>query len=96
MEIPLLIGIVSFIFFYVRYFGPLRFSYQGFPYVYVDMNGMVRELDDSEKDYLDEKFHPADGARPYIKNRYSELTPDNKIHGFIKRNRVPFYIQIKK
>jgi hypothetical protein len=38
-----------------------------YPYVYVEDTGTYRELDIEDKKYLEEKFHPADGNRPYIK-----------------------------
>lgn len=63
-------------------------------YVYVNPDGSVRELTDDEKDYLSETFHPLDGARPYIKWCYEQLTPDNKIHGFLRRDAVPSHIAI--
>lgn len=56
---------------------------------------LVRELDEDEKKYLAEEFHPNDGARPYIKTSYKQLTPDNKIWGYIKRKRVPKHITIE-
>jgi hypothetical protein len=80
--------------YYLRNFVPLRKDDGGFPFVYVDTNGIVRELFDDEKEYLLTDFHPADGARPYIKSRYSEKTPDGKISGYISRNRVPKRIKI--
>ena len=80
---------------YGRYFIPLRFNQNGFKYVYVENDGTVRELDDEDKAYLSETFHPNDGARPYIKSRYRQKTPDGKLNGFIQRNRVPFYYKIK-
>jgi len=54
----------------------------------------VRELDKEEEAYLKEEFIPNDGARPYIKDRYKELTPDGNISGFISRRRVPARIKI--
>ena len=68
----------------------------GFEYVYVEENGEVRELDKEEIEYLSESFHPNDGGRPYIKKNYDDLTPNEKIWGFIKRSRVPKNIIIKK
>jgi hypothetical protein len=60
-----------------------------FKYIYVELDGNVRELNSDEKEYLSEDFHPNDGARPYIKNSYYQLTPDNKINGFLERNKLP-------
>lgn len=66
-----------------------------FKYVYVELDGSVRELYQDEKDYLLEEFHPSDGGRPYIKRNYNQLTPDNKIDGFLERRKVPKEISIK-
>ena len=52
-------------------------------------------MNEEDVEYLKTEFSPANGARPYIKSRYSELTPDKKISGFIQRNRVPKKIEIK-
>jgi hypothetical protein len=89
-----LIGILALTV-YVRFFMPLRPKEYGFEYGYVNEDGTVRELDEDEVAYLNEEFEPADGARPYIKSRYSELTPDKKIWGFIERRRVPRKIKIQ-
>jgi hypothetical protein len=87
-------GYIVYIF--IRYFAPLRKSEEGFPYVSIELDGSVRELYEDEKEYLNAEFEPTDSGRPYIKNRYSQLTPDGKIHGFIPRRRVPFWVKIKE
>lgn len=74
----------------------MRLLYKGFKYVYVETDGSVRELNKKEQDYLQEEFHPNDGARPYIKINYWQQTPDKKLHGFLNRSRVPWWITIKK
>ncbi|WP_339663273.1 hypothetical protein [Croceibacter atlanticus] len=68
----------------------------GFEYVYVEIDGTVRELDKGEIEYLETKFEPSDGARPYIKSSYYQLTPDKKILGFLHRDKVPENIKISK
>lgn len=75
---------------------PMRFSFKGFKYVHVENDGSVRELDKEEQDYLQEEFHPNDGARPYIKVNYWQRTPDKKLDGFLKRSRVPWWIKIEE
>ncbi len=65
-----------------------------FPYVYVEKDGSVRELYEDEKEYLLEEFSPMDSGRPYIKYNYRQLTPDKKIHGFLRRRDVPRRISI--
>jgi hypothetical protein len=65
-----------------------------FEYVYVENDGTVRELDLEEIDYLQTKFAPSDGNRPYVKSSYEQLTPDKKILGFLLRSKVPKNIEI--
>lgn len=88
--IVLILGLIV----YLRFFVPLRPKEPGFEYVYVNEDGTVSELNEEDVEYLETEFSPADGARPYIKSRYNQRTPDNKISGFILRRRVPKRIQI--
>lgn len=90
----ILIGLIGFI--YARNFIPLRPKEYGFEYVLVKDDGSVWELDEEDQKYLTEEFHPNDGARPFIKSRYKQLTPDGKIGGYISRRRVPRRIKINK
>lgn len=60
-----------------------------YPYVYIEDSGEFRELFPDERRYLEERFYPADGGRPYVKRRYSSKTPDGKIGGFLKRSKLP-------
>lgn len=75
---------------------PLRKKEPGFEYVHVDEDGTVRELYKDEIEYLKDELHPNDSSRPYIKASYKQLTPDNKIWGFIRRRRVPKNIVIRR
>ena len=95
--IYIIIGIVVFttLIIYLKYFIPLRPKESGFEYVFVEEDGTVSELDKEDVEYLKTEFSPTDGARPYIKSRYKQLTPDKKISGFIQRTRVPKRIKIK-
>ena len=79
---------------YLRHFAPLRKIEDGFEYVFVNDDGSVRELTEDERKYLKQVFHPNDGAPPYIKSRYNQLTPDGRLSGFIARRRVPSRIKI--
>lgn len=65
-----------------------------FEFVYVENDGTVRELDEEKIDYLETEFEPTDGAKPYVKSSYDQLTPDNKILGFLHRSKVPKDIEI--
>lgn len=84
------------IYMYFSFFIPLRKNEEGFKYVFIQDDGTVRELSKAEQSYLTEKFHPADGGRPYIKFRYDKKLPNGKISGFIPRRRVPANIPISK
>lgn len=74
---------------------PRRRHETGFNYVYVEEDGGARELDANEREYLSTRFHPADGARPYIKFRYESLTPDDRLSGYIRRSQLPKGIPIR-
>lgn len=86
---------MSFLNLIKRIFFPSKSDNNLFLYVYVEDDGSVRELYDDEKDYLKSDFDYADSGRPYIKSKYSQLTPDQRISGFIKRSKVPKEISIK-
>ncbi len=60
-----------------------------YPVVYINGDGTWRECTASERKYLEEKFHPADGGRPYVKDSYRSRTPDGRISGFLWRNALP-------
>ena len=60
-----------------------------YPYVYVQDDGSFRELEADERSYLEEAFHPGDGARPYVKSSYGERTPGGNLRGFLRRSLLP-------
>jgi len=64
-------------------------------FVYVNIDGTIRELTNDEIEYLSKDFHPNDGARPYIKSSYEQLTPDNKICGFLLRKNIPNNMEVE-
>jgi len=66
----------------------------GFEYVMVSEDGSAREVSEDERNYLEEEFSPADGARPYIKFRYESLDGRGSLEGFILRRQVPSSIPI--
>ena len=57
--------------------------------VYVNEDGSVRELTEADKKYVDTEFSPLDGARPYVKSRYSQRTALGGIRGYLPRTEVP-------
>lgn len=60
-----------------------------YPYVYVEEDGTYSEIDNENKKYLETKFYPSDGDRPYIKSGFYSKTPDGKLGGFLKRSKLP-------
>jgi len=64
-------------------------------YMYVEDDGSARELAPAELEHLNTEFDGADGNRPYIKRRYSSLTPDHRMRGYLLRRKLPNYAEIK-
>ena len=81
-------------YYFLKNFIPLRPKEDGFEYVYIEEDGHARELYNDEIEYLNTTYLPNDGGRPYIKRSYYEKSPDKKISGFIKRNRIPRKFEI--
>lgn len=78
----------------VWFLGPRRAREPGFRFVYVNMDGSVRELSSEEQAYLSEEFSGADGGRPYIKWSYESRDGWGTRAGFLERRRVPFWVKI--
>jgi len=64
-------------------------------FVYVNQDGSVRELSPDEREYLSETFHPADGARPYIKTSYESRDGWGSVSGFLLRKQIPRQIVVE-
>lgn len=64
-------------------------------FAYVNQDGSVRELSPDEREYLSQNFHPADGARPYIKSSYESKDGWGSVSGFLLRTRVPRQIAVE-
>jgi hypothetical protein len=60
-----------------------------YPYLFVNADGSVRELHPKEREYLETPFHPADGARPYIKESYESKNVSGEITGYLMRSKLP-------
>ena len=60
-----------------------------YPYVYVNHDGTVRELHETERGYLEEPFSPFDGGRPYVKTSFDDRDGWGSIKGFCHRSHVP-------
>lgn len=86
---------IGILYFYLKYFRPLRPKEMGTEYVAVEADGTVRELTKDEEEYLNEEFDNADGARPNIKLTYKKDFDWGHSPGFITRRRVPKHIKIK-
>ena len=65
-----------------------------YPYIQVNNDGSARELHYAERKYLETPFIGADGARPYVKWRYSQKNGWGKLGGFLKRAKLPKRVQI--
>lgn len=65
-------------------------------FIYVNEDGSARALTPDERNYLNTKFYPSDGSRPYVKSRYDQTTPDGRISGFLLKKRLPRRIQVKE
>jgi hypothetical protein len=63
-------------------------------FIYINEDGSARALSPDERSYLNTKFHPTDGNRPYIKSRYGQRTPDGKISGYLLKKRLPRRIPV--
>jgi hypothetical protein len=66
-----------------------------FPYVYVEDDGGARELDADDQLYLRTSFDPTDGGRPYVKSSYRARTPDGKLRGYLRRDRLPSHVHVR-
>jgi len=71
-------------------------SIEKYPFVFVNEDGSAREVTILEKLFLQTKFSGGDGARPYIKTKYSEKDGSGKISGFCYRRVLPGNIEIRE
>ena len=65
-------------------------------FVWVEDDGSIRILSQTERDYLNTDFLPNDSARPYIKPSYETRPPDGKMSGFIRKSRLPRGMPVSK
>ena len=68
---------------------PAESSADPYPYVYVESDGTARELHAGEREYLETPYHPADGARPYVKHNYEARNGWGDLAGFCLRTKLP-------
>lgn len=63
----------------------------GYPIVYVEKNGAVRELTAKEREYLETPFSIDDGGRPYLMSRYQPRAwwRFRRDWGFCPRHLIP-------
>ncbi len=66
-----------------------------YPIVFVEKDGIVRELHVSEKKYLETPFYRSDGARPYVKRSYQQKDGLGSIMGYCYRSKIPSNITIR-
>jgi hypothetical protein len=74
--------------------SPSEANRDPYPYVYVNNDRTVRELHQSERNYLEEAFSPFDGGRPYIKDDFEARDGWGSIKGFCHRSRIPQDLRI--
>jgi hypothetical protein len=72
-----------------------RSSVDPYPYIYVNGDRSARELTQNERDYLETRFQPGDGGRPYVKRNYSQKNGWGEAAGFLKRSHLPKEIAIQ-
>ncbi len=60
-----------------------------YPYVHVQWNGVVFELDEHDREYLETPFDPCDGGRPAVKSKYSTKNASGSMGGFCLRRTIP-------
>lgn len=65
-----------------------------YPIVFVSEEGKVYELEEGDRRYMEEPFHPGDGARPYVKSRYDEKNGWGNLRGFLRRSDLPKGIEV--
>jgi hypothetical protein len=65
-----------------------------YPIVFVEDDGTVRELHQSERAYLETPFDPTDGARPFVKSSYKKKDGWGSTEGFCLRSKIPSNISI--
>jgi hypothetical protein len=65
-----------------------------YPFVYVNVDGTVRELHAKEREYLETPFHPCDGGRPYTKQSYADKNGWGEIIGFCERSKIPPHLAV--
>jgi hypothetical protein len=66
-----------------------------YPYVWVDVQGGVRELSENERAFLETPFSAGDGGRPAVKSSYRSKNGWGNYSGFCKRSYIPEDIDIK-
>ena len=72
-----------------------RSSVDPYPYIYVNGDRSARELTQNERDYLETRFQPGDGGRPYVKRNYSQKNGWGEAAGLLKRSHLPKEIAIQ-
>jgi hypothetical protein len=73
---------------------PRHRTQAGFPLVYVNLDGSIRELSEREKEHVSQKFTFGDGARPWIKPTYRSRDGWGNLSGYVERRRLPSRIAI--
>ena len=67
----------------------------GFPFVYVNQDGSVRELSSNEQKYLSAEYNGADGGRPYVKATFESKDGWGSLSGYLPRKLAPGQLTIE-
>jgi hypothetical protein len=60
-----------------------------YPYTFVNGDGTARELHAAERQYLEQRFIPTDGGRPYVKSTFEARDGWGSVKGFLRRSKLP-------
>ncbi len=71
-------------------------SQHPYPYIYIEDDGSVRELNPSERLHLETPFLPMDGARPAIKAAYESKNGWGSVRGYLMRSKLPAELHSEK
>ena len=64
-------------------------------HVFVEDDGSARDLTAQERAHLNGVYAFGDGARPYIKEKYASLTPDQRMSGYLPRKKLPRRVSVE-
>ncbi len=60
-----------------------------YAYIYVNADGIARELHAAERAWLETEYTLGDGAMPYVKDTYEERNGWGELNGYLARALLP-------